>query len=135
MDDLEPGHRPANDAAGHAVPKVFRVEQLVEPDQRAIRRRIHIAPRGMEHPRRLPAFEVFAAPFAEGVALPQLAAVGADVHAVRRHLVEVAHARVGRVVVPAVDERVHLLHEDRVGGGVRESGEEQAAREEERFHA
>ena len=33
MDDLEAGRRPANDAAGHAVPHVFRVEQLVEPGE------------------------------------------------------------------------------------------------------
>jgi hypothetical protein len=37
--------------------------------------------------------------------------------------------------MPAVDEGIHLLREGRVdAGGMDESGDEQAAREDERFH-
>jgi hypothetical protein len=127
MQDLEAGRRLAQHAAGHAVAHVFRVQQFVEPDQLAVVGHVDVAPRGVEGPGRFLALEILAAPGAEGLALPQLAAVGADVDTVGRHLVEVDHARMGGIVVPAVDEGVHLFDQGRVGvGSVRDAGQEQA---------
>jgi hypothetical protein len=58
---------------------------------------------------------------------------GPDIHAVLRDLVEIGHAGMRCVVVPAVDEGVHLLLE--TGIGLRhERAQQQGASEQQTFH-